>query len=79
MFSLSPFLIYRVTEGIPTLLASLSWTPWCWLALQSGRPGFLAGVWAMQFLSGHPQFMVLNALGMALWAATRPGIFFEWP
>ena len=72
MVSLSPFLIYRVTEGIPTLLASLSWTPWCWLALQSGRPGFLAGVWAMQFLSGHPQFMVLNALGMALWAATRP-------
>ena len=28
LYALSPFLIYRVTEGIPTLLASLSWAPW---------------------------------------------------
>lgn len=72
MFCLCPFTVYRVTEGIPTLLAGLAWTPWCWLALQSGLPGLLAGVWALQFLSGHPQFMVLNALGMGLWAARRP-------
>lgn len=69
LFCLSPFLVYRIAEGIPTLLAALSWAPWCWLALFSGRPGFLAGVWALQFLSGHPQFMVINALGMAVWAA----------
>lgn len=69
LFCLSPFLVYRVAEGIPTLLAALSWAPWCWLALFSARPGFLAGVWALQFLSGHPQFLVINALGMAVWAA----------
>ncbi|HBL18023.1 MAG: hypothetical protein A2X36_07590 [Elusimicrobia bacterium GWA2_69_24] len=67
-FCLSPFLIYRIPQGIPTHLAALSYVPWCWLALQSGRRGFLAAVWALQFLSGHPQFSVINAGGMALCA-----------
>ncbi len=71
LFALSPFLIYRITAGIPTLLASLSWIPWCWLAWLSRRPGMLAGCWALQFFSGHPQFMVINAAGMVLWGLSR--------
>ena len=67
LFAFSPFLVYRVTEGIPTLLASLAWAPWCWLALCSARPGLLAGAWSLQLFSGHPQFMAINALGMAVW------------
>lgn len=68
-YCLSPFLIFRIAEGIPTLLASLAYVPWCWLALRSGRPGFLGAAWALQFLSGHPQFAMINALGMAGWCA----------
>lgn len=71
IFSLSPFLVYRMAEGIPTLLASLAWVPWCWLALLSRRSGLLAAVWALQFLSGHPQFMLVNAAGMGLWALAQ--------
>lgn len=70
-YALSPFLVYRITEGIPTLLASLAWVPWCWLALGVKAPGVLGVVWSLQFLSGHPQFMVINAVGMALWAAVQ--------
>ena len=71
IYCLSPFVLYRVTEGIPTLLASLAWVPWCWLAFLSSRPGLLAAVWALQFLSGHPQFLLANAAGMAVWALCR--------
>lgn len=70
-FALSPFLVYRIPQGIPTHLAALAWVPWCWLALRARRPLWLAGIWALQFLSGHPQFLAVNALGMALWAARR--------
>ncbi|MDE2312828.1 MAG: hypothetical protein KGL04_01465 [Elusimicrobia bacterium] len=70
-YALSPFLVYRVTEGIPTLLASLSWVPWCYLAWLCADAWLLGGVFALQFLSGHPQFLIINALGMALWAASR--------
>lgn len=73
LYSLSPFVLYRVAEGIPTLLGSLSWAPWCWLAWLSGWRGFLAAAWALQFLSGHPQFLVVNALGMGVWALARGG------
>ena len=76
LFSFSPFLVYRITEGIPTLLASLAWIPWAWLAFLSARPAFLAGVLALQFFSGHPQFLVINAGGMALWACARGGLRF---
>lgn len=68
LYALSPFVVYRITEGIPTLLASLAWVPWCWLAWSSGRPGWLGAVWALQLLSGHPQFLVVNAAGMGLWS-----------
>lgn len=71
LYCLSPFVIYRITEGIPTLLAALAWVPWAWLALLSGNRLLLAGVLALQFLSGHPQFMVINALGMSAWALVR--------
>lgn len=71
IYGFSPFLIYRITEGIPTLLAALAWVPWCWLAFLSLRPGFLAAAWALQLLSGHPQFLLVNALGMAAWACCR--------
>lgn len=72
MYAFSPFVLYRVVEGIPTLLAALAWAPWCWLAWLSGRPALLGGVWALQLLSGHAQFLVINAVGMGLWAATGP-------
>jgi hypothetical protein len=66
LFCLAPFLVYRVTEGIPTLLAGLSWVPWAWLAWGRSAP-LLGAVWGLQFLSGHPQFLIANALGMGLW------------
>jgi hypothetical protein len=70
-YALSPFLVYRVTAGIPTLLAALSWAPWLWLAWLSGSVAVLAGVFALQLLSGHAQFLVVNGCGMALWALCR--------
>ncbi|MBI4061451.1 MAG: hypothetical protein HY403_08485 [Elusimicrobia bacterium] len=67
-YALSPFLIYRVTAGIPTLIAALSWAPWAWLAWLGGSASFLAAVFALQFFSGHPQFLVINAVGMGAWS-----------
>jgi hypothetical protein len=67
-YALSPFLIYRVTAGIPTLLASISWIPWVWLAWLAGSVPLLAAVFALQFFSGHPQFLVVNAVGMGVWS-----------
>ena len=72
-FALSPFLVYRVTAGIPTLLAALSWAPWLWLAWLSGSAGLLAAGLALQLLSGHGQFLVVNGAAMALWALCRDG------
>lgn len=72
IYGLSPFLVYRIVEGIPTLLAGLAWIPWCWLALFSGGPAWLGAAWALQGLSGHAQFLVLNALAMAVWSALSP-------
>ena len=77
-YALSPFLIYRVTAGIPTLVAALSWAPWAWLAWLAGAMPLLAAVFALQFLSGHPQFLVVNAVGMAVWAAARPARLALW-
>ena len=71
-YALSPFLIYRVTAGIPTLVAALSWAPWAWLAWLSGSALLLAAVFALQFFSGHPQFLMINAVAMGLWAAAQP-------
>ena len=71
-YAFSPFLIYRVTAGIPTLVASISWIPWVWLAWLSGSASFLAAVFALQFFSGHPQFLMINAVAMGLWAAASP-------
>ncbi len=72
-FALSPFLVYRVTAGIPTLLAALAWTPWLWLAWLSGSWVLLAAVFALQLLSGHAQFLVINGAAMALWALFHDG------
>lgn len=71
-YALSPFLVYRITAGIPTLVAALSWAPWAWLAWLEGSVILLAAVFALQFFSGHPQFLVVNAVGMGAWAALRP-------
>ena len=71
-FALSPLLVYRVTAGIPTLLAALAWTPWLWLFWLGGETGFFAAAAALQLLSGHAQFLAVNAAGMALWAAAHP-------
>jgi hypothetical protein len=70
-FALSPFLVYRVTQGIPTLLAALAWAPWVWLAWLDGRRELLAAALALQLFSGHGQFLVVNAAGMAVWALCR--------
>lgn len=72
-YALSPFLIYRVTAGIPTLLDALSWVPWLWLAWLSGVPGLLAACWALQLFSGHAQFLLVNIVAMALWSLCRDG------
>ncbi len=70
-FSLSPFTLGRVAQGVPTLLASLAWIPWTWLAWLAGRPGGLAVTLALQGLSGHPQFAVANVLGLAVQSGLR--------
>ena len=72
-FALSPFLAYRVTAGIPTLLAALAWTPWLWLAWLSGAWLLLAAAFALQLLSGHAQFLVINGAAMAAWALFPAG------
>jgi len=77
-YALSPFLIYRVTAGIPTLVAALSWAPWAWLAWLAGSAPLLAAVFALQFFSGHPQFLVVNAAAMGLWSAVQPARFSLW-
>lgn len=71
-FALSPFTAGRLLQGVPTLLFALAWGPWCWLALLERRAWLLAGTWALQGLSGHPQFAAINALAMAAWAAADP-------
>ncbi len=70
-YALSPFLVYRVTAGIPTLVAALSWVPWAWLAWLGGSAPLLAAVFALQFFSGHPQFLLVNAVGMGVWALSK--------
>ena len=87
-YALSPFLIYRVTAGIPTLVAALSWVPWAWLAwlgplaVERGRAAYLpygavggsvllAAIFALQFFSGHPQFLLINAVGMGIWSLSK--------
>lgn len=72
-YALCPFLVYRVTAGIPTLLAALSWAPWLWLAWLSGATALLAAAFALQLLSGHGQFLVVNGAAMALWALLGDG------
>lgn len=67
-YGLSPFVVGRIAQGIPTHLASLAWAPWIWLFAWSGSRLLLAAAFAGQILSGHPQFALLNAgaLGLAL-------------
>ena len=72
-FCLSPFMTFRLAQGIPTHLAALSYLPWCWLALQSGRSWLLAGALALQLLSGHPQFVLIHGLAMAAYAVGDRG------
>ncbi len=67
-YGLCPFLTGRIAEGIPTILASLAWAPWAWLALSDQNTILLSAIWALQFFSGHPQFMIINAGAMLLWA-----------
>ncbi|MFA6029920.1 MAG: hypothetical protein WC969_08710 [Elusimicrobiota bacterium] len=71
-FAFSPMLLYRIPQGIPTQLAVLAWTPWCWLGLRAGRPWLLGGAWALQFLAGHPQYGLVNAVGLLLYALLDP-------
>ncbi len=70
-YAFSPFLVYRLAQGVPTHLSALAWIPWVWLAAGSGRPLLLALALALQGLSGHPQFALINALALVLWALAR--------
>jgi hypothetical protein len=72
-YALSPFLVYRVTAGIPTLLAALAWAPWLWLAWLSGGALILAAVLSLQLLSGHGQFLVINLTAMGVWGLFHDG------
>ncbi|MFA5138508.1 MAG: hypothetical protein WC728_04680 [Elusimicrobiota bacterium] len=67
-FCLSPFVSFRLAQGIPTHLAALAYLPWCWLALESGKSWLLAGTLALQLLSGHPQFALIHWAAMAAYA-----------
>lgn len=72
-WGLSPFLVHRIAQGVPTHLSALSWVPWVWLAARARAPLLLAAVLALQVLSGHPQFCLINLAGLGLWLAlTRP-------
>ena len=70
-YALSPFLIFRVMQGVPTHLSALSWAPWIWLAALSRHPLPLTFAFALQVLSGHPQFALINAIGLGLWGLVR--------
>jgi len=72
-YGLSPFLVLRIPQGIPTHLAALAWIPWIWLCAQSPQRLLFSLALALQILSGHPQFALLNLLALGLWAlCTRP-------
>jgi len=71
-FGFSPFLLYRIPQGVPTHLAALSFIPWCWMALRARNVWMLGGLWGVQVLGTHPQFPFLNALAMGLYALGRP-------
>ncbi len=71
-YGLCPFLTGRIAEGIPTILASLAWIPWAWLSLGAQNKFLLSEIWALQFFSGHPQFMLINAGAMVLGALAFP-------
>lgn len=70
-YALSPFLIFRVMQGVPTHLSALSWAPWVWLAALSRHPLPMTFTFALQVLSGHPQFALINAIGLGLWGLIR--------
>ncbi|MBI4346304.1 MAG: hypothetical protein HY553_05590 [Elusimicrobia bacterium] len=70
-YALSPFLVYRVMQGVPTHLSALSWAPWIWLAALSRHPLPMTLAFALQVLSGHPQFALVNAIGLGLWGLIR--------
>ena len=67
-YALSPFLIYRISQGVPTHLSALAWVPWIWLAALSRHALLFSVAFALQVLSGHPQFALINACGLFLWA-----------
>lgn len=72
-YALGSFVLYRIPQGVPTLLAALAWVPWTWLAAEAGGAALFAAAVGLQLLSGHPQFMAINLAGMALYlACVRP-------
>jgi hypothetical protein len=62
-YAFSPFLLCRLPQGVPTLLYGLAYIPWTWLFFD--KPALLSLTLALQFLSGHPQFMAANLLGLS--------------
>jgi hypothetical protein len=72
-YALSPMLVYRIAQGIPTQIVALSWVPWCWLALRAESSMLLGAAWALQALGGHPEFGAINALALIADGVRRPG------
>lgn len=70
-YAASPFLVTRIPQGIPTHIAGLSWIPWIWLFAQGSSFLLWSGTLALQILSGHPQFAMLNLLALGLWTLLR--------
>jgi len=64
--ALSPFWIYRIPQGVPTILHALAWTPWVWMGLLSKNRRFLGLAAGLQFLSGHIQFTLIQWTGMLI-------------
>jgi hypothetical protein len=77
-YGLSPFVVLRIPQGIPTHLAALAWIPWIWLCAQSPYRLLWSLALALQILSGHPQFALLNLLALGLWALCRRPKLVPW-
>ncbi|MBI4055061.1 MAG: hypothetical protein HY402_02890 [Elusimicrobia bacterium] len=71
-YALSPFVLFRIPQGVPTLLFSLSWIPWIWTCYFTRRTVPLGFLLALQLLSGHPQFFLINLIGLFLFSILKP-------
>ncbi len=76
VFSLNEYFVKNI--GLPTFLATASWVPWLFLAMEHvlekpdrRRAALLGVTCALMFLSGQPQTVVQAAYGALLFLAVR--------